>query len=180
MSILLSPFDPTVLAEVLEDYKTTILGLEYLNVYLSTFMAVVLGFIIGLERKSKKRMSGPKTCSLISLASCSFTIMGTMFSGPMADPTRIAAQIVSGIGFLGTAVIISKADGKLGVTSAATVWLTAAVGMSLGMHEYSLSVWLFSLYMFITLFLVRIERTLFPCEEINCSDIIELDENDLF
>ena len=125
-------------------------------------------------------MSGPKTCSLISLASCSFTIMGTMFSGPMADPTRIAAQIVSGIGFLGTAVIISKADGKLGITSAATVWLTAAVGMSLGMHEYALSCWLFALYMFITLFLVRIERTIFPGDGKDSNDVIELDENDLF
>ncbi len=152
---------------------------DHLSIFLSTFMAVVYGFFIGMERKAKRRMSGPKTCSLISLASCSFTIMGTMFSGATADPTRVAAQIVSGIGFLGTAVIISKEGAKLGITSAATVWLTAAVGMALGVHEYILATWLFFLYMLITLFLVRIERFIFPKATKKTSDINSLDKNDL-
>jgi len=180
MSYPTHPFDPRVIALTTDQWLTSIRAIEYSEFYLSTFLAVVFGFCIGLERKSKKRMSGPKTCSLISLASCSFTIMGTMFTGPMADPTRIAAQIVSGIGFLGTAVIISKADTKLGITSAATVWMTAAVGMSLGMLEYALSVWLFLLYMFITLVLVKIERHIFPIIEKNSNYIIEIDEDDLF
>lgn len=152
---------------------------ELSSVFLSTFMAVIYGFFIGMERKAKRRMSGPKTCSLISLASCSFTIMGTLFSGPTADPTRVAAQIVSGIGFLGTAVIISKEGGKLGITSAATVWLTAAVGMALGVHEYILATWLFFLYMFITLFLVKVERFMFPKHHKKSLENKALPEKDL-
>jgi putative Mg2+ transporter-C (MgtC) family protein len=130
-------------------------------------LAALLGIIIGMERKSKGRSVGPKTGSLICLSSCVFTLVSSMFPGINADPTRVMAQIVSGIGFLGTAVIISKEGSKIGITSAATVWMTAAIGMVLGVKHYFLAVYLTSLYLFVTIIVGTIEHKLSEHSEKN-------------
>ena len=94
-------------------------------------LATVLGVIIGIERQWRARMAGLQTMALVSMGSALFFILGA-FSFPGGDPTRVAAQIVSGIGFLGAGVILKHGLSVVGLNTAATLWATAAVGALAG------------------------------------------------
>jgi putative Mg2+ transporter-C (MgtC) family protein len=94
-------------------------------------LATVLGVAIGLERQWRARMAGLQTMALVSMGSALFFILGA-FSFPGTDPTRVAAQIVSGIGFLGAGVILKHGLSVVGLNTAATLWATAAVGALAG------------------------------------------------
>ena len=107
-------------------------------------LAALLGGLIGVERELREREAGLRTHLLVSLGSAAFTIVGAygfhdfIASGEAVvrtDPTRIAAQIVTGIGFLGAGAIIKRSDeGQVeGLTTAAGIWLTAAIGVAAGM-----------------------------------------------
>ncbi|PII86643.1 hypothetical protein BMH32_12315 [Leucobacter sp. OLJS4] len=88
-----------------------------------------LGAAIGLERQLRSRTAGVRTNALVSLGAALFVIMGAFsFDGAGADPTRVAAQIVSGIGFLGAGVIMKQGASVSGLNTAATLWASAAVG----------------------------------------------------
>ena len=102
--------------------------------------SVVCGFLIGFERKSKGKSVGLKTSMLICFGSMLFTKAGLMIQGGTADPTRVAAQIVSGIGFLGAGAILIKGDMVVGLTSAALVWFTAAVGVLVGIERIGMAI----------------------------------------
>lgn len=93
-------------------------------------VALVLGGAIGLERQLRLRTAGIRTNALVSVGSALFVILGTagIGEGSTADPTRIAAQVVSGIGFLGAGVILRDGLDIRGLTTAATLWCAAAVG----------------------------------------------------
>lgn len=98
-------------------------------------LAVVLGAAIGLERQLGIRATGIRTNALVSAGAALFVIVGAgdaLASGPSADPTRVAAQVVSGIGFLGAGVIIRDGLNVRGLTTAATLWCAAAVGSLAG------------------------------------------------
>jgi uncharacterized membrane protein YhiD involved in acid resistance len=101
--------------------------------------SVFCGGMIGLERELKQKPAGIKTNMLICLGSCLFTsvsiLMATRLSdqGHYGDPTRIAAQIVSGIGFLGGGAILHARGIVVGLTTAATIWVVAAVGVCIGL-----------------------------------------------
>lgn len=105
-------------------------------------VALLVGSIVGVEREWHKKAVGLRTLILISLGSAIFTIisirLGTNF-GDESDVTRIAANIVSGIGFLGAGVIIEEHGRLTGLTTAATTWLVAGLGMAAGAGEYALS-----------------------------------------
>ena len=112
-------------------------------------LAAVLGGLIGAERELRERKAGLRTHLLVSLGSALFTIVGAygfhafLASGAnvvRADPTRIAAQIVTGIGFLGAGAIIRHGLSVRGLTTAATLWVVAAVGMAAGAGYYSVAV----------------------------------------
>ncbi len=90
-------------------------------------LALLLGCIIGFERQWRQRMAGMRTNTLVAVGSALFVIMGLMTPGD-ASPTRIAAQVVSGIGFLGGGVIIREGMTIKGLNTAATLWCSAAVG----------------------------------------------------
>jgi putative Mg2+ transporter-C (MgtC) family protein len=90
--------------------------------------AAVLGIAIGLERERHKRSAGIRTYAAISMGACAFGLISMHVAAP--DPTRIAAQVVSGIGFIGAGIIFRQSDRVSGLTTAATVWATAAVGMA--------------------------------------------------
>jgi putative Mg2+ transporter-C (MgtC) family protein len=94
-------------------------------------VAFALSSVIGLERELRQRSAGLRTHALVGLGAALFTMAGRYgFDGAgAADPTRIAAQVVSGIGFIGAGVIFTRRDGVRGLTTAATVWLVAAVGL---------------------------------------------------
>jgi len=104
--------------------------------------ALLIGFLIGLEREISRKPAGLRTHMLVSLASALFTILSlsSAFGDGAADPTRIASQIVIGIGFVGAGVIISSGGQVRGVTTAASLWITAAMGMAMGLGEYLLAV----------------------------------------
>jgi len=108
-------------------------------------VAFILGGIIGLERESKGKPVGFKTCVIISVASCVLTIVSIQSAEYYAeismnirsDPMRLAAQIISGVGFLGAGVILHRHDAATsGLTTAAIVWASAGVGITSGAGFY--------------------------------------------
>ena len=101
-------------------------------------LSAFLGSIIGLERQTHHKNSGVRTMALISLGSCVFSIVSMSFPG--ADPTRVIAQIVTGIGFLGAGIIFKSGMNVYGLTSAATIWCTAALGVAIGIEMYQLAI----------------------------------------
>ena len=109
-------------------------------------LAAVLGGAVGLEREFREREAGLRTHLLVSVGSALFTLVSAygfheflVNGGALVrtDPTRIAAQIVSGIGFLGAGAIIRQGLSVRGLTTAATLWLVAAIGMAAGAGYYS-------------------------------------------
>ena len=94
--------------------------------------AVVCGGIIGLERQLRGKAAGIRTSILICLGTQLFVSLGASFSGDRVDPTRVLGQVVSGIGFLGGVVILAREGAVVGVTSAAVIWVLAALGSLIG------------------------------------------------
>lgn len=107
-------------------------------------LAALLGGIIGFEREYFDQPAGFRTHILVSLGAALFTLVGAFgfeaFSGEgfqvRADPTRVAAQVVTGIGFLGAGAIIQQGASVRGLTTAASLWVTAAVGTAVGLGYY--------------------------------------------
>src|SRR2546425_4035148 len=91
-------------------------------------LAGLLGGLIGLERELRGYPAGIRTIALVALGSCLFTDISALLGGE----DRIAAQIVTGIGFIGAGVIFREGDSVRGITTAATIWAAAAVGMAIG------------------------------------------------
>jgi putative Mg2+ transporter-C (MgtC) family protein len=97
--------------------------------------------MIGLERELREREAGLRTHLLVAVGAALFTIVGAYgFGGTRTDPTRIAAQVVTGIGFLGAGAIIRQGFSIRGLTTAATLWVVAAVGLAAGAGYYSAAV----------------------------------------
>jgi len=103
-------------------------------------LAAVLGGVLGVEREVRQKAAGLRTNMLIAIGSALFTLMSyELADAAGADPGRIAAQIVTGIGFLGAGAIIRR-DGDIhGLTTAATIWVNAAVGVAAGGGEFHLA-----------------------------------------
>ena len=104
-----------------------------MDLLLRVGLATVLGVAIGLERQWRSRMAGLQTMALVSMGSALFTIMGAYSFPEQGDRNRVAAQIVTGIGFLGAGVIIQTGMTVFGLNTAATLWATAAVGALCGL-----------------------------------------------
>ena len=104
---------------------------------LQVLLAVGLGALIGFERGLKQRPAGFRTHMLVSMGAAIFTIVSLSID---ADPSRIAAGVVAGIGFLGAGSIIAHKGHVKGITSAATLWVVAAIGLAVGLGEYLLSI----------------------------------------
>src|SRR5689334_4094601 len=108
------------------------------HILLRLTVAAALGGSIGLERELRERQAGLRTHLVVCVGSALFTLVSAYaFTSPRVDPTRIAAQIVSGIGFLGAGAIIRQGLSVKGLTTAATLWLSAAIGMASGAGYYS-------------------------------------------
>ena len=95
-------------------------------------LATLLGVAIGIERQWRARMAGLQTMALVSMGAALFVILGAYTFNGEQDPTRVAAQIVTGIGFLGAGVIMKQGSSVTGLNTAATLWATAAVGSLAG------------------------------------------------
>jgi putative Mg2+ transporter-C (MgtC) family protein len=95
-------------------------------------LAVLCGGWVGIERERKDKPAGLRTMALVALGSCVFTMVGFAFTSNTGDSGRVAAQIVTGIGFLGAGVLMRGTGGVQGTTTAATIWIVAAMGMVIG------------------------------------------------
>lgn len=107
-------------------------------------VATLLGAMIGGEREYAGHNAGLRTNILVAVGSCLFSIL-SIYGFPVTeetvyDPARLAAQIVSGIGFLGAGAVFQDRGGVRGLTTAATIWLVAAIGMAAGVGSYFLAV----------------------------------------
>ena len=100
---------------------------------------MVLGGVMGLERQYNDKPAGYATNSIICVGAALFTILSLYMGELGGDPGRIAAQIVSGVGFLGAGAILREGNKISGLTTAAGVWLVAAVGMAVGYEQYFLA-----------------------------------------
>lgn len=106
-------------------------------------LSLILGCMIGYERKRKGQMAGVRTFALISMGAAIAMILSIYVAGAFdvkGDPTRIAAQVVSGIGFLGAGAIIQMKGSVRGLTTAAGIWVSAAIGMMVGAGLYVLAI----------------------------------------
>jgi putative Mg2+ transporter-C (MgtC) family protein len=101
--------------------------------------AGLIGMAVGLERELRDKPAGLRTMILISVGSCLYAMISQRLGGLNADPTRIAAQIVTGVGFLGAGAILRGLREVHGLTTAATIWMLAAVGMTCGFGELALA-----------------------------------------
>ena len=131
-----------------------------LDLMLRLVVALVLGAVIGLERERQERAAGLRTVTMVSLGSCLFTVVGA-FGFSQTDPSRVAAQIVTGIGFLGAGTIFLRKDLVRGLTTAATIWATAAIGMAAGTARYFEAIFTTLLILAVLMVLKPVERRFF-------------------
>jgi putative Mg2+ transporter-C (MgtC) family protein len=118
-------------------------------------LAVILGGVIGYERERSHKPAGLRTHILVCLGSTLATIVSADFF--ISDPARIAAGILTGIGFLGAGTIIAAKDNVKGLTTAASLWVVATVGLGIGIGAYLISI-ITSLLIFFILSSGKIER----------------------
>ncbi len=132
-------------------------------------MAALLGAVIGLERERLERNAGLRTHTLVAVGSCLMMIVSAFgFSDAITpghtvilDPSRLAAQVVSGIGFLGAGTIILRKDAVRGLTTAASVWAVAGLGLAVGGGLYSVAVAATVLLLVVLVVMRILERKLF-------------------
>jgi putative Mg2+ transporter-C (MgtC) family protein len=143
--------------EFLEDLFSS----ETLVIFLKLGLAILFSGFIGLERELHGRPAGLRTHILVSLGSCLVMIVSLIFAEPpyaelgKADPTRIASNIVTGVGFLGAGCILHAHGDIKGITTAATLWVSAMIGMAVGAGEWIPAI-LTTLLALFTLTLLRV------------------------
>lgn len=106
------------------------------EIFIKIFLALVLGGALGLERQYHDKPAGFATNCLICLGAMLFTVLSEVMGAAGGDPGRIAAQIVTGVGFIGAGSILRDGNKISGLTTAAGVWLVAAIGMAVGYGQY--------------------------------------------
>lgn len=130
-------------------------GLELAAVNL--MVALVCGALIGSERQVRQRMAGLRTNALVALGAASFVVFSSLYPAEVS-PTRVAAQIVSGIGFLGAGIIFRDGFNIHGLNTAATLWCSAGVGMMAGSGHWPFALLLTGMVMFVNLGLRPVVR----------------------
>jgi putative Mg2+ transporter-C (MgtC) family protein len=120
------------------------------EIFLRLTLAAVLGAVIGIERDLKRRPAGMRTSLFVCLATALFTILSGEIARLFGDAgsTRIASNIVQGIGFLGAGAILREAGGRIGMTTAATIFVEAAIGMAAGGGLYLVATYSTALVLF--------------------------------
>lgn len=99
-------------------------------------LAALLGFVIGLEREAAGQSAGERTHALVALGSATFALL-SLTAFPNADTARVAAGVVTGLGFLGAGMILKDAGGRIhGLTTAAGIWVVGAIGLAIGSGMY--------------------------------------------
>jgi putative Mg2+ transporter-C (MgtC) family protein len=120
--------------------------------YVQILAAFAAGATLGLEREYHNKPAGFRTMILITVSSCLFTILSNSWGGD-----RIASNIVTGIGFIGAGVVFKEGANVKGITSAAIIWMAAAIGMCIGLQHYVLAAMVVVLVMMVLLALFKFE-----------------------
>ena len=109
------------------------------------FLAAILGVLVGTERAIAGKQAGSRTFSLVALGSCLFVLIGSFVNNAYTgvvdfQPTLMASAIITGVGFIGAGLIVIHGDAPRGITTAAGLWVSAAVGVAVGFGMYSIAV----------------------------------------
>lgn len=131
------------------------------------FAALVAGSILGLEREYHNKPAGFRTMILICVSSCLFTILSVSLS----SGDRIASNIVTGIGFIGAGVVFKEGANVRGITSAAIIWMAAAIGMSIGLKHYALAALVVFIVLVILIVLTKFERIIENLHQIKTYEV---------
>lgn len=113
------------------DFNTISLSLD-VQMFLRLLLAVVLGALVGYEREHAGKPAGVRTHGMVSLGAALFAVVSLHGFGGVGDPARVAAQVVVGIGFIGAGSILHLRGSVHGLTTAASLWVTAAIGLAVG------------------------------------------------
>ena len=138
--------------------------MEYLQLLGALALAILLGSAVGLEREANNHPAGFRTHALVCVGSALVSIVSWStfqnfnFSG---DPTRIAAQIISGIGFLGAGTIMREGANIKGLTTAASLWTVAAIGLAVGFGLYFVAITTTALVVLVLQFFSKLEKNLY-------------------
>lgn len=141
------------------------LDAQTLQIIYRLTLAVVLGMLIGFEREYRAKPAGLRTYMLVALGAALFTVMSANSLLPELgrssfDPSRIASQVVVGIGFIGGGLIFLRGERMEGLTTAAGLWVTAAIGMTAGFGFYIVAVYSTFLVLFVLWVLRAFENRL--------------------
>lgn len=113
---------------------------QQLELSLMIILSAILSMAIGMDReRSDRHTAGLRTHMMVAVGACLFTIL-SMYAFPSGDPGRVAAQVVTGVGFLGAGVIVERKRGAHNLTTAASVWVTAAIGMAVGSGNWLIGI----------------------------------------
>jgi len=102
--------------------------------------AIICGVIIGLERQLSGKPTGIRTCSLICLGTYVYVTVNQLLQGNNIDPGRIVGQVITGIGFIGAGVILTRQGVVIGITSAAVIWVLAGTGILIGFGKFAAAI----------------------------------------
>ena len=146
--------------------------------FLSIILAAVFGAAIGLEREISGKAAGLRTNVLICLGAAVFTIISRQIAaGTNTSLSRIAAQIVTGVGFLGAGAIIQDRGGVHGLTTAATIWMVASIGMACGAGFFLLAAVSTMLAIVVLVGLTPLEKRVHPAKRKPCAKAIRDHKN---
>lgn len=129
-----------------------------LEIFFRILAAAALGAVIGFERERSHKSAGLRTNALVAMGAALLTVISQSFEGPGADPSRIVSNIIVGIGFIGGGVIIREGGKVSGITTAATLWVVAAIGVAVGMGFYREALFSVAVVYFILTILWLVER----------------------
>ena len=107
-----------------------------IEIVLKLVVAAGLGLVLGYEREVHKRPAGLRTHSLICMGAALFTVLSMSFAGSAVDTSRVAAGVVTGIGFIGGGILFKSEDRVFGLTTAAELWVAGAIGLAVGIGYY--------------------------------------------
>lgn len=145
-----------------------------LEIFGQLFLAALLGSVLGFERELARKTAGVRTYALVSMGSALFSIISTVafreFIGSASfDPSRMASQVIVGIGFIGAGLIVFQDSRVQGLTTAAGLWVAAGIGMAVGYRLYSIAFFtaFLTLFIFIAFWFVehRVKKFFVPPPE---------------
>ena len=141
------------------------------DVVVKLLMAIVVGGLIGAEREFRHRAAGFRTIIFICLGSTIFTMLSPILGGE-ASPVRIAAHMVTGVGFLCAGVILEEKTRIVGLTTASTIWFTAAMGMGIGGGQYALVILALIIAMIVLWLFPKIEEWIYNRREMRTYEVV--------